>query len=238
MAGFKSAPAKKRMLFRKAKVLAKTAPVKHALARKTTTAPKAVAKAVTKAAARPAASATTKSVLAQARAQFPKIALSKGTAQVVNNVFAQVKQEVRRRRAQKKSLTSVSVSSSLDGSMIATVVVMLHIFAVMLWGLARSGQEMVAGSADRAAGKVYFGFMVALAILYVVFNVVGGALVADAGSVVIESVESGSADPDDAVRFVQDGLGASAMYTLSGLVGLPLLIMAIVALARLGPNKK
>jgi uncharacterized membrane protein YjgN (DUF898 family) len=235
MAGFKTAPSKKRMMFRKAKVL-KTMPKTPAVKMVETEAAK-----MTKKTAKPGASATT-SAVAQVHAQFPKIALAKGVARVVNDVFNQVNKELRLRRTPKKTSlaanSATGVETAVATSSIAALVVLLLIFAVMLWGISRSGQEMTADNTDRAASKVYFGFMVAFAILYVVFEAVAVALAADVANVVVNVTNGRSADTSDAVRVTTDFVGSSLMYVLGGLVGFPLFIMAVVALVRLGPNKK
>ena len=173
--------------------------------------------------------------------------LPKDVAQVVGDVFSKLGAARGTRLARaptKASLSSSSAGASLavGTAVIAALVVMLLVLTFLIWGIVRSGQAMSAGSADFSASKLYFWFMVGLSITYVVLNVTASAVAPTADDVNVTVVKIMSGSTVDAALVTQEitsrANAAKAMYGLSAPVGLAVLIMSIIALARLGLKQK
>lgn len=241
MVEFKSAPSNKRLMFRKAKVLKKPKPAKAGLAQTK----KAASKPVVRKLAKLRAPALKMTKLAGGK----KIAAPKTALQYMKDAIEKVQQEANTHT--KTSLGSISSGSSSSASVdlvgagvgvVAAIVIMLLVLIFLIWGIVRSGQEMAASNSDWSASKLYFWFMIGLTALYIILNIVASS-VSSSASVTISSSNSSSDDDggDDATVVTtasSDGAASNALYGVSGFVGIVVLVMAIIALARLGMKKK
>ena len=234
MVEFKSAPSNKRLMFRKAKVSKKPKPAKASLAQT-----KKTKKPVVRKFAKLLMPALKMTKLTGGK----KTAAPKTALQFMKDAITSVQQEVNT-STKKASLIQAAEGVGLVGEAVrvaAAIVIMLIVLIFLIWGIVRSGQEMAASNGDWSASKLYFWFMIGSTALYIILNIV-----------VLSSFSSSSSDDDgDGATVVKadadpDNSASEALYGVSGFVGIvgvqiggiSVLIMAIIALARLGMKKK
>lgn len=243
MVEFKSAPSNKRLMFRKAKVSKKPKPAKASLAQT-----KKTKKPVVRKFAKLLMPALKMTKLTGGK----KTAAPKTALQFMKDAITSVQQEVNT-STKKASLIQAATAVGLVGEAVrvaAAIVIMLIVLIFLIWGIVRSGQEMAASNGDWSASKLYFWVMIGSTALYIILNIVVLSYVPIATACAWFSTSCSDDDGDGATVVKPDAdpdnSALEAWHGMSGFVGIvgvqfcgiSVLIMAIIALARLGMKKK
>ena len=132
--------------------------------------------------------------------------------------------------------SSVVVAVGVGAAVVWILGIVVLIFVI--WGIVRSGQEMVANNTDATANPWYFGIMIAISVLYVIFNIIGSSLAGDMESYIISIQDKDIAqDQESALKAVDSASGSQATYAIGSIFGLGAFCMSIAALARLKLTK-